>query len=97
MAAAGQQIGELGENEVVEGMVRMAVSEGMAERSTELSAAGERLAERGADQVAVAAIAGQVARGLVDQGVAEVAAGAADLGAAAATESFAEALEEKAK
>jgi hypothetical protein len=97
LASTGQKIGAMGEGEMAEGLVRITVSEGMAERSAELAVAGEILAERGVEEVAAAAEAGQLAREIAAEGAADMAAGSAELGAAAATEGFAEALEEKSK
>lgn len=65
MAATGQQIGELGAEEIDEGLLRTAASEIAAERSTELAEAGADLADE-----------------MVEAGVADVTAGAAELGAA---------------
>jgi hypothetical protein len=65
MAATGQQIGELGAEEIDEGLLRIAASEIAAERSTELAEAGADLADE-----------------MVEAGVADVTAGAAELGAA---------------
>ena len=48
MAATGQQIGEMGEVEIEEGVLRTAASDIAAERSAELAAAGVGLAVRGA-------------------------------------------------
>ena len=47
LTATGQKIAGMGENEVVEGIARMAASEGMAERSASLAAAGDLLAAQG--------------------------------------------------
>jgi len=97
MASTGKKIAGLGENEVAEGFARMAVSEGMAIRSEELAIGGAILAEQGIEKVATAAVAGAVAREVVKAGVGEVAQGSMSLGVAAATDAFAEALDDKAQ
>ena len=97
MAATGQKIADMGENEVAEGMVRMAVSQGMAERSAELAFGSEVLAEQSAQELATAVAARQVAKELREAGVDDMAAGSAELGAAVATGEFAEALNKKAE
>jgi hypothetical protein len=81
---------------VAEGMVRMAVSQGMAERSAGLALGSELLAERGAVEVATAAVAGRAAEEMTAEGAAKIAGGSAELGAASATADFAEALADKA-
>jgi hypothetical protein len=86
----------MGENEVVEGMMRGAVSEAAAQRSAELSAASDALAARGVDELTTAAMAGAVARDTAQTGVAEIAQGAEEMGAGEATEAMGEALEERA-
>ena len=84
MEATGQQIGELGEEEIDEGLLRMAASDIAAERSAELAAAGAGLAVRGAVEMAAAGAAADLAGEVAAEGVADVATGAAELGAAAA-------------
>jgi hypothetical protein len=97
MASTGQKIAGMGENEMAEGVVRLAVSQGMAEKSDALTKESELHAVRGMNKVAVAAEADQVARSVARDAAGEIAAGSAELGSAAATAGFAEALEEKAK
>jgi len=96
MAAAGQTMGDLGKNEVAEGALRMAVSEGMAERSASLAVAGEALAKQGLEEMQAAETARNVARRMARSGVEEVAAGAAEMGAAVQMEADAAALDEAA-
>src|SRR5512143_1993852 len=59
---AGKDIEALGEQEMAEGVVRLAVSEAAAERSAELSAASGTLAAKGVDEWVTAEIAGAVAQ-----------------------------------
>ena len=82
----------MGETEIVEGQVRVAVAEVAAERSAELSAASDALAARGVDELTTAAVASAVAREAAQTGVAEIAAGAEELGAGEATAAMGEAL-----
>jgi hypothetical protein len=93
---AGEHIEAMGEDEVVEGMMRGAVSEAAAARSAELSAASDALAGKAVDELATAAIAREVARDAVASGVTEIAEGSAAMGAGAATKAMGEALEERA-
>ena len=94
---AGEDIEAMGEDEVVEGMMRGAVSEAAAKRSAELSAASGALAARGVDELTTAAVAGAVAREAAQTGVAEIAQGAEELGAGEATAAMGEVLEERAQ
>jgi hypothetical protein len=75
----------------------LAVSDAAAERSAELSAASDALAVKGVDELSTAAMAGMVARDAAQTGVAEIAAGAEELGAGEATKAMGEALEERAQ
>ena len=84
----------LGENEVAEGMVRMAVSEAAAERSAELSMASDELAIQGLDELETAALAREVAAGAAAAGVGKIAEGAEAMGAGEAIEAAGEALAE---
>jgi hypothetical protein len=93
---AGQDIEAMGEQEVEEGLVRMAVSEVAAERSAELSAASDALAARAVDELVTAEIAREVAREAAVEGVADIAQGAALMGEGEAIEAAGEALEERA-
>ena len=60
---AGEDVEAMGEQEIVEGAVRVAASEAAAERSAQLSAASGDLAVKGVGEVATAAAVGQVAKG----------------------------------
>ena len=93
---AGQDIEAMGEAEIAEGAVRVAVSEAAAERSAELSVASDALAVKGVDELETAAVAGAVAKEAARTGVAEIAAGAEEMGAGEATEAAGEALEARA-
>jgi len=90
MAATGQQIAEMGEEEIDEGVLRMAASDIAAERSDELAAASVRLGVRGAVEGAAAGAASDLAGDLAADGVADVALGAAELSAGAVLDEAAE-------
>jgi len=94
---AGKDIEAMGEQEMAEGAVRLAVSEVAAERSAELSAASDALVAKGVDELVTAKIASEVAKEAAAEGVAEIAQGAELIGAGEATEAMGEALEERAK
>ena len=81
--ATGRRIGEMGEEEVDEGVLRLAASDIASERSAELAAAGLILAESGAAELDMAAEDADLAEEFQAYGSEEVAAGAASLGAAA--------------
>ncbi len=88
----GAEIEAMGENEVVEGVVRMAASQAAAERSAELSVASDLLAMKGVDALATAAAAGEVAMAARAAGVTKIAQGAEAIGAGVATAAAGEAL-----
>jgi hypothetical protein len=94
---AGEDVEAMGEDEVVEGMMRGAVSEATAQRSAELSAASDALAVKGVDELTTAAMAGMVAREAAQSGVAEIASGAEEMGMGEATMAMGETLEERAQ
>ena len=93
---AGEDIEEMGEDEVVEGMLRGAVSDAAAQRSAELSAVSDALAAKGVDELTTAAMAGMVARDAAQTGVAEIAAGSEEIGKGKAASAMGETLEERA-
>ena len=64
MAETGEKVGDMGANEVAEGLIRMAVAEEGAERSADLFADGAMNAVGGEKALAVAAGAREVARDL---------------------------------
>ena len=88
---------EVGANEVAEGIVRVAASEAMAERSEELAATGVVLAAEGEAELEVAAAAAGVAGDLAEEAVAEAVVAGAELGAAATLDDVAGALAEAAE
>jgi hypothetical protein len=93
---AGEDIEVMGEDEVVEGMVRGAASEAVAERSAELSVASDMLAAKGVDELTTAAMAGMIARDAAQSGVAAIASGAEEMGMGEATAAMGAAFEERA-
>ena len=84
LAATGQQISELGENEVEEGMTRLTVSRAASEESAAMSKASDDLAVQGIKAMILAEKVGQTARLVANEGAAEISAGAAVVGAAVA-------------
>jgi hypothetical protein len=93
---AGWDIEEMGEQEMTEGAVRMAVSDAAAERSAELSVASDLLAAQGIDEAATAIAAGAVATDTARAGVAEIAAGAEAVGKGEAAAAAGEAMQARA-
>jgi len=89
----GEDIEAMGEDEIDEGLVRVAVADAAAERSDELAIASDLLAFRGVDEVAAAVEAGALAREASQAGMAEVAAGADLVGKGAAAATAGEALQ----
>lgn len=94
IAKTGWQIADLGEEEVAEGITRMAVSAGMAERSEDLAAAGAELTAEGLVEMAAARGMHQAAEELVAEGAADIAAGASELTEAEMMAGLGGALEE---
>jgi hypothetical protein len=92
----GKDIEVMGEQEMAEGVVRIAVSEAAAERSAELFVASDALAAKAVAELDTAQQAGALARAAVASGVAEIAEGSMAMGAGAATEAMGETLEERA-
>jgi hypothetical protein len=80
------KLSDLGTEEAAEGLARLAASAGLAVGSEELTKADARLAARGPAEVEEDLELGTAAREIAVEGVAEVAAGAAELGASAAEE-----------
>jgi hypothetical protein len=97
MSQAGRDIEALGENEMEEGMVRVAVSEAATKRSKELSKTSDALASRGVGELAEAVMARDLAREASAAGVTKIAKGAETMGAGEATVQTGEVLEERAK
>ena len=94
---AGKDIEAMGEQEIAEGELRLAVSDAAAQRSAELSAASDALAAKGVDELTTAAMAGMVAKEAAQAGVAEIAQGAEEMGMGEATMAMGETLEERAQ
>jgi hypothetical protein len=93
---AGEHIEAMGEDEVVEGIMRGAVSEAAAKRSAELSKASDALVARAVDEMVTAEVARDVAREAVVDGVTEIAEGSSAMGAGEAAVAMGEALEARA-
>ena len=93
---AGRDIEAMGEQEIAEGAVRLAVSDAAAERSEQLAVTSVLLAGQGADELATAAVAGAVAKDAARAGVAEIAAGAEEVGKGEAAVAAGEALQARA-
>jgi len=89
LAATGQQISELGENEVEEGMTRLTVSRAASQESAALSTASDDLAVQGIEEMVLAEKIGQTARLEANEGASEISAGAAVVGAAVAMDQVA--------
>jgi hypothetical protein len=85
-------VGELGTEEVAEGLTRAVVSEGLAIRSDVLAEAGAELAAEGVLEVMEGTAIEDTGRDIAVEGVTEVAQGAAELGAAAGLDAAAEEL-----
>ena len=94
VSATGAQVGDLGANEMAEGLTRLAVSDAMALRSAELAEAGDELTAAGLVEMAAASGMREAAEDLAAEGVAEMVTGAAELGAAATMGDVADALED---
>jgi hypothetical protein len=95
LSAAEKRITTLGENEVEEGMVRMAVSEAVTAESAARSKASEDLAVQGIQEMVIGAEVSEAAREEAVEGTAEISSGSAVIGAALAMDDMAAALKEK--
>jgi hypothetical protein len=84
LASTGQQISDLGENVVEEGITRLTVSKAVSEKSAAISKASDEQAVQGMEEMLLAEKVGQTARAEVNAGAAEISAGAAAMGAALA-------------
>ena len=71
VGATGSAVGDLGANEIAEGLTRIAVSEGVAIRSEELSEASDELIASGMVGMAVADSFQDSAKDLAAEGVAQ--------------------------
>jgi len=95
LAATGQEISELGENEVEEGMTRLTVSRAASEESAAMSKASDDLAVQGIEEMILAEKVGQTARLEANEGAAEISAGAAVVGAAVAMDQVAASIKKQ--
>ena len=95
LAATGQQISELGENEVEEGMTRLTVSRAASEKSAAMSKASDDLAVQGIEEMILAEKVGQTARLEANEGAAQISAGAAVVGAAVAMDHVAASIKKQ--
>jgi hypothetical protein len=97
LAATGQKIGTLGENEVEEGMVRLSTSQAVAVQSEALAISSDTLAVKGLTEVVIGEEVAQDARAEAMQGTAEISSGSAVMGAALAMDDMADELKKKSK
>jgi len=97
MEATGAKVGDLGVNEIAEGLVRMAAAEAGAQRSAELAIEGEVNAIVGVEEIAAAEKARKVARKLEKQGIKQVAEGTEAVGQGEAIGAVAVAFDEAAQ
>jgi len=97
MAATGATVGELGEQEVVEGIVRLAASEAIIERSDELAMESSDEALAGIADLKAAKELRLEAEDVAKHAVGEVAQGSLELGAATVEGVVAEELAREAK
>jgi len=97
MAAAGEKISALGQNEVEEGVTRLAVSQAAAVESGAMAQASEELLQQGAGKMVVGAALGKAAREEVEDGALEIASGSENVGAALAMDDVAAQLKDKSK
>jgi hypothetical protein len=95
--AAGGKISEMGNNEIAEGVTRMAVSEGLAQGSKELKKAGVKLAKQGKKELEEGSEIRAAGRDYAKEGIGDMVGGGAQMGAAAATEDIADRLDKKGK
>jgi hypothetical protein len=95
LAATGQEISDLGSNEVEEGMTRLTVSRAASEESKAMSKASDELAVQGMEEMILAEKVGKTARREANEGAGEISAGAAVMGAALTMENVADTLKKK--
>lgn len=79
MSSTGREIGEMGEDEIDEGVLRVTTAEVAAKRAEELATESAMYAARGVVVGAAGMAAGDLAREMVVEGASEMAAGAADM------------------
>jgi hypothetical protein len=97
LAAAGQRINTLGQNEVEEGMVRLATSEVVSGESSRMAKSSDERAVQGITEMVVGEEIREAARLTAMEGAADITSGAAVMGAALAMDDMAETLKEKSK
>ncbi len=95
LASTGQRINTLGENEVEEGLVRLATSEAVSAESVAMSKTSQELAAVGIGELIIGNEVSQEARNQAIEGVNEISAGSDALGAAMAMDAMAADLKEK--
>ena len=95
LAAAGQKINALGENEMDEGVTRLTVSAVVSEESAAMAKASNELAVEGFEELAVGAEIGRAARMEAMDSAAEISTGSATVGAALAMDEVAASLKKK--
>jgi hypothetical protein len=95
LSATEQRINTLGENEVEEGMVRLATSEAVLAESAARSKASEDLAVQGIGEMVIGGEISEAARAEAMEGTAAISSGSAVMGAALAMDDMAATLKEK--
>ena len=91
---AGEEVGDLGANEVAEGLTRLAVADELAEESELLTEEGIMDVATGLDELELSDDLDNVAQDIATEGLAEVAVGSAELGAADVLHTVADVTEE---
>ena len=95
LADAGKKIESLGENEMDEGVARIAVSAAVSEESAAMSKASDELAVQGFEEMVVGAEVGRAARAEAMESAAEISTGSAAVGAALAMDEVVTSLRKK--
>ena len=95
LSAAGQRINTLGENEVDEGMVRLATAEAVSAQSAARSKASEDLAVQGITEMVIGGEIADAAQAEAVEGASDISSGSAVIGAALVMDEMATALKEK--
>lgn len=95
MAAAGERIAVLGENEVEEGVARLVISSAASEESAAMLKASEELAMQGMEEVLDAREVARAVRAEALEGAAEISSGSAVVGAALTVDEVATTLKKK--
>ncbi len=91
LEAKGIEVGAFGVNEAAEGMVRLALSDAAQERAADLDEMSEELAVSGLKSAVEAGEMADAARTVADAGIADIAQGAATVGAGVAMDTIADA------